>query len=73
MAKKVVKEVLKDEAPKAIPTEAPNKIDAWFGDAFKSVTFDHKVWYVYANDGRRISGAMTEDEAVRLVRGFGVK
>lgn len=53
--------------------EAPDNVPAWAGDAFKSMTFDNKVWHVYAQDGRRISCAMTEDEAVRLVRGFGVR
>ena len=66
MAKKEVKkEVLKEEVP--------DNIDAWAGDAFKSVTFDHLTWYVYSKDGRRLTGALSEDETIRLVRGFGVR
>lgn len=81
MAKKVVvKPEVLEKAPKVVqeeqsksPKEAPDNIPAWAGDAFKSVTFDHKVWFVYAKDGRRLTGPMTEDETIRLVRGFGVK
>lgn len=77
MAKVVKKEApkeVKEEvvAPKA-PKQAPDSIDAWAGDAFKSVTFDHKEWYVYSKDGRRLTGPLSEDETIRLVRGFGVR
>lgn len=57
-------------APEVKEASAPDSVPAWFGEAFKSVTFDHKVWYVYASDGRRVSSAMSEDDAIRLVRGF---
>lgn len=60
-------------AQKAKEAGAPDSITAFGVPAFKAMTFDHKEWYVYACDGRRVSSALTEDEAVRLVRGFGVK
>lgn len=61
------------EAPKAKEIGAPDKIEVTFKEAFKAITFDNLVWYVYAKDGRRLTGGITEDEAVRLVRGFGVR
>lgn len=61
--------VVKKESPK----EAPDKIEVNFKEAFKAITFGNKEWFVYDNQGRRLTGGISEDEAVRLVRGFGVK